>query len=79
MIHTSGTKQLQTSKTKASQRVVSLDDETLAIVKKWRSKQIQRYLTLELAAPFHSDDKQPIFTVFNQLKQDYCRLAYLNE
>jgi integrase len=81
LIHTSGKKQLQTSKTKASRRVVSADDETLAILKKWRSKQIQRYLRLELATPFQSDDKQPIFTVYNQLKHemDYCRLAYLNE
>ncbi|MCA1012828.1 site-specific integrase [Halobacillus halophilus] len=79
LIHTSGQKQLQTSKTKASRRVVNVDDETLAILKKWRGKQIQRYLTL--AAPFQSDDKQPIFTVYNQLKHDmdYCRLAYLNE
>lgn len=53
----------------------------LAILKKWRSKQIQRYLTLELAAPFQPDEKQPIFTVYNHIKQemDYCRLAYLNE
>jgi len=81
LIHTSSKKQLQTSKTKASRRVVSVDDETLVILKKWRSKQIQRYLTLELAAPFQSDDKQPVFTVYNQLKHemDYCRLAYLNE
>ena len=68
-------------KQRASRRVVSVDDETLAILKKWRSKQIQRYLTLELPTPFQSDDKQPIFTVYNQLKHemDYCRLAYLNE
>ncbi|BAC12109.1 integrase [Oceanobacillus iheyensis HTE831] len=81
LIYTGGEKQLQTSKTKASRRIVSVDDETLAILKKWRSKQIQRYLTLELAAPFQSDDKQPIFTVYNQLKHemDYCRLAYLND
>lgn len=81
LIHTSGKKQLQTSKTKASRRVVSVDDETLAILRKWRSKQIQRYLTLKIAAPFQSDDKQPIFTVYNHLKHemDYCRLAYLNE
>lgn len=80
LIHTSGKKQLQTTKTKASRRVVSVDDETLAILKKWRSKQIQRYLTLELAAPL-SDDKQPVFTVYNQLKHEmnYCRLAYLND
>lgn len=81
LIHTSGKKQLQTSKTKASRRVVSVDDETLAILKKWRSKQIQRYLNLELVAPFQSDDKQPVFTVYNHFKHgmDYCRLAYLNE
>lgn len=61
--------------------MVSVDDETLSLLKKWRSKQIQRYLTLQLAAPFQSDDKQPAFTVYNQLKHemDYCRLAYLNE
>ncbi|WP_328824168.1 site-specific integrase [Metabacillus schmidteae] len=81
LIHTNGEKQLQTSKTKASRRVVSVDDKTLAILKKWRSKQIQRYLTLQLADRFRSDDKQPVFTVYNQLKQemDYCRLAYFNE
>jgi integrase len=81
LIQIKGIKQLQTSKTKASRRVVSVDDETLAILKKWRSKQIQRYLTLEIAAPFQSDEKQPIFTVYNHLKHemDYCRLAYLNE
>ncbi|GAA0418858.1 hypothetical protein GCM10008934_07080 [Virgibacillus salarius] len=61
--------------------MVSVDDETLAILKKWCSKQIQRYLTLELTTPFQSDDKQLVFTVYNQLKHemDYCRLAYLNE
>lgn len=55
--------------------------KTLTFLKKWRSKQIQHYLTLELATPFQSDDKQPIFTVFNHLKHEmgYCRLAYLNE
>jgi hypothetical protein len=49
----------------------------LAILKKWRSKQIQHYLTLETAAPFQSDDKQPAFTVYNQFKHnmDYCRMA----
>lgn len=67
LIYTGGKKQLQTSKTKASRRVVSVDDETLVILKKWRSKQIQRYLMLELGAPFQSDDKQPIFTVYNQI------------
>ncbi|MEK5428292.1 hypothetical protein [Cytobacillus sp. FSL R7-0680] len=53
----------------------------LRFLKKWRSKQIHCYLKLELAAPFQSDDKQHIFTVYNQLKHemDYCRLAYLNE
>ncbi|CAM3933261.1 site-specific integrase [Mesobacillus zeae] len=81
LIHLNGKKHLQTSKTKASRRVVSVDDETLSLLKKWRSKQIQLYLTLQLAAPFQSDDKQPVFTVYNQLKNemDYCRLAYLNE
>ncbi|MBM7840868.1 integrase [Alkalihalobacillus xiaoxiensis] len=81
LTHTNGKKQLQTSKTKASRRVISVDDETLAILKKWRSRQIQRYLLLELSTPFKSDDKQPVFTVYNQLKHkmDYCRLAYLNE
>ncbi|WP_049786613.1 tyrosine-type recombinase/integrase [Evansella cellulosilytica] len=51
------------------------------ILKKWRSKQIQRYLTLELSTSFQSDDKQPVFTVYNPFKHDmdYCRLAYLNE
>jgi integrase len=49
LIHTSRKKQLQTTKTKASRRVVSVDEETLAILKKWRRKQIQRYLTLQLA------------------------------
>ncbi|WP_232713569.1 hypothetical protein [Bacillus xiapuensis] len=58
-----------------------MDDETLSLLKKWRSKQIQLYLTLQLATPFQSDDKQPIYTVYHQLKHemDYCRLAYLNE
>lgn len=81
LIHAKGEKQLQTSKTRASRRVVSVDDETLAILKQWRRKQIQRYMMLQLATPFQSDDKQPIFTVYNQLKRemDYCRLAYLND
>ncbi|KZZ85531.1 site-specific integrase [Bacillus sp. SJS] len=81
LIHIGGKKQLQTSKTKASRRVVRVDDETLAILKKWRSKQIQRYLTLQLADCFESDEKQPVFTIYNQSKHkmDYCRLAFLNE
>ncbi len=81
LIHTNGKQQLQTSKIKSSRRVVSVDDETLVILKKWRSKQIQRYLKLDLSASFQSADKQPIFTVHNQLihEMDYCRLAYLNE
>ncbi|MCP3033146.1 site-specific integrase [Halobacillus sp. A1] len=81
LIHTSGQKQLQTSKTKASRRMVNVDDKTLAILKKWRAKQRQRYLKLEISVPFQSDEKQPIFTVYNHIRKDmdYCRLAYLNE
>ncbi|MFY2226547.1 hypothetical protein [Bacillus altitudinis] len=58
-----------------------VDDETLAILKKRRSKQIQRYLTLQLADCFESDEKQPVFTIYNHSKHkmDYCRLAFLNE
>ncbi|MCD8502135.1 MAG: site-specific integrase [Bacillaceae bacterium] len=79
LINADGKKMLQTSKTKASRRVISVDDETLSILKKWRKEQIEAYLKNSFS--FERDDKQPVFTNLNHLtkKMDYCRLAYLNE
>ncbi|MGP4072769.1 tyrosine-type recombinase/integrase [Piscibacillus sp. B03] len=67
------------TKTASSRRIISLDDETLRILKKWRSHQMQLYL--KLSVPFKSDEEQPVFTTYNYIKQEfnYMRLASINE
>lgn len=77
--HVNGKRQLQTTKTTESKRIISLDNKTLNILKKWRKEQIQMYMKLSI--PFQTDDKQPVFTMYNQKehKFNYCRLAYLND
>lgn len=79
LAHVKGKRVLQTTKTAESRRVISIDDETLRILKKWRKEQIQTYMKLSIK--FQSDDKQPVFTMYQPKdhKFEYCRLAYLND
>lgn len=62
----------QTSKTKESKRLISLDDKTLSLLNKWRIRQNEAYLASETVLNnynlvFDRDDGSPM------------RLAYLNE
>lgn len=79
LVHVGGKRVLQTTKTAQSRRIVSIDDETLMVLKRWRKEQIQRYLKLSI--PFQTDEKQPLFTMYQPKKHafEYCRLAYLND
>lgn len=78
LAHVNGKRLLQTTKTAQSRRVISVDDKTIMILKRWRREQIQRYLKLSI--PFESDERQPLFTTYQpkEHKFEYCRLAYLN-
>lgn len=73
-----GKKLLQTSKTAASRRTISLDNETVRLLKEWRKKQMELYL--KLGQSLLSPKEQPVFTTYHskEQKMDYCRLPYLN-
>ncbi|MDQ0352467.1 integrase [Alkalibacillus filiformis] len=70
---------LTPTKTASSRRIISLDDETLRVLKKWRSHQMQLYL--KMSVPFKSNDKQPVFTTYDYINQrfNFMRLASINE
>ncbi|CAM3861738.1 site-specific integrase [Alkalicoccus chagannorensis] len=67
------------TKTQASIRTVSLDDETVRLLHIWRKQQMQWYMRLGLR--FQKAEEQPVFTNFHYSTQrmDYCKLSYLNE
>jgi integrase len=79
LIETKGKQLLQTSKTATSRRVISVDEGTLEILKKWRIEQIKAYedLSIEIA----TDDLQPIFTRYSheESKMKFIRLANPND
>lgn len=77
MVDVGGKKLLQTTKTVDSNRVISVDDETLRILKQWRKEQIQRYMKVSI--PFMEDEKQPIFTIYKRKehKFEYCYKSFL--
>ncbi|MDR7207952.1 site-specific integrase [Priestia megaterium] len=72
LFHNEGKFIFQTSKTKESKRLISLDTKTLSLLKKWRVEQIQAILAnactnIESKIIFTRDDGSPM------------RLAYLND
>lgn len=72
LFHNNGEFIFQTSKTKESRRLISLDSKTLSLLKKWRIRQIEENLARQDTAGnnrvvFTRDDDSPI------------RLAYPNE
>lgn len=62
----------QTAKTKGSKRLISMDEATLSLLKKWRIEQLEA----ELAAPIF---KRPNNIVFSRPTGSPIRLAYPNE
>jgi len=70
---------LQTPKSLASRRIISLDDTTLSSLTRWRGNQIEEYAESEVE--LEDDQKQLIFSRFyNRTKQfGFFRLAHLND
>ena len=71
LFHNEGEFILQTSKTKESKRLISLDSKTIALLKKWRIRQIEA----NLGNKNSSDNKM----VFTREDGSPMRLAYPNE
>lgn len=72
LFHDQGQFILQTSKTKESKRLISLDNQTLGLLNKWRIQQSE----LILASGDYIPKNNIIFT---REDGNYIRLAYLNE
>lgn len=60
-----------TSKTAASRRVISLDDESIQLLKKWRTETLKRF---DGIVPLNNNDY-----VFTRVHGTPLRLAYLND
>lgn len=74
-----GKRILQTPKSMASRRIISLDNTTLSFLETWKEKQIEEYAQFDLKVD--NDLNQLIFSRYcNQSKQfDFFRLAHLND
>lgn len=72
LFHNEGKFIFQTSKTKESRRLISLDTKTLSLLKKWRVEQIQANLA---DACINSESK----VIFTRDDGSPMRLAYLND
>lgn len=72
LFHNEGKFIFQTSKTKESKRLISLDSKTLSLLKKWRIEQIQANLANVMTV---GDDG----IVFTRDEGTPMRLAYLND
>lgn len=72
LFHDEGKFIFQTSKTKESKRLISLDTKTLSLLKKWRVEQIQANLA---NAGVSKEDK----VIFTRDDGSPMRLAYLND
>lgn len=72
LFHNEGKFIFQTSKTKESKRLISLDTKTLSLLKKWRIEQIQANLA---NASNNSENK----IIFTRDDASPMRLAYLND
>ncbi|MGE6833663.1 tyrosine-type recombinase/integrase [Priestia megaterium] len=72
LFHNEGKFIFQTSKTKESRRLISLDTKTLSLLKKWRVEQIQANLA---NAGINSESK----VIFTREDGSPMRLAYLND
>lgn len=73
------TMHLLTPKYASSNRVISLDPDTLLILKFWQQEQFKRYQ--QINQPILEDQEQPIFTNYHQFhkKMGRIRLAYFND
>ncbi|MEM5008357.1 site-specific integrase [Priestia megaterium] len=72
LFHDNGEFIFQTSKTKESRRLISLDTKTLSLLKKWRIEQIQANLA-------NSNNRFKDEIVFTRDNGSPMRLAYLND
>lgn len=79
LVVTKGKQLLQTPKTPTSRRLISIDDGTLAVLKKWRRRQIDEFNKVN--NPLATDEQQPLFTRYDYLeeKMKLFRLASLND
>lgn len=79
LVTTKGQQLLQTPKTTASRRLISIDEETLGYLKKWRTRQSEEYKELNIS--LLSQGEQPLFTRYdyNEGKMKFMRLATLND
>lgn len=79
LVTTKGLQLLQTPKTADSRRVISIDDETLGWLKKWRKRQSEEFYDVDI--DLLPDNQQPLFTRYdyNERKMKYIRLASLND
>ena len=77
LVVTKGRQLLQTPKTPASRRIISIDEETIDVLKKCRRGQIEEFKKVNI--PLASDEQQPLFTRYDCLeeKMKLFRLASL--
>lgn len=79
LVEIKGERILQTPKTNASRRVISLDEGTISFLEKWKEEQAKEYEEFNLKV--EEDTKQLIFTKYdissNRFKS--FRLAHLND
>lgn len=72
LFHNKGQFIFQTSKTKESRRLISLDNETLSLLKKWRLKQNELILAGDLVSSNHH-------LIFTREDGSPIRLTYANK
>jgi len=74
-----GKRILQTPKSFASRRIISIDETTLSFLTTWKDKQVEEYAEFELEV--ENDQKQLIFSrYYHRTKQfEFFRLAHLND
>lgn len=65
------------SKTKQSVREISLDNKTIKVLKAWKKFQKEHYFKIRI--PIKVDTEQIVFPTIISGKQEYLRLAYLND
>ncbi|GGM34680.1 site-specific integrase [Paraliobacillus quinghaiensis] len=73
------TMHLLTPKYTSSNRVISLDPDTILVLQFWKQEQFKRYQ--QINQPILEDQEQPIFTNYHQFhrKMGRIRLAYFND
>lgn len=79
LAETKGKRLLQTPKSPASRRVISLDQTTLSVLEKWRTLQKEEYEQFNLKVK--DDNEQLVFSRYSLQTGDFefFRLAHLND